>query len=121
MTKRTTPSSRGKTIPAVVTELAPAHYLLRLYITGLGSYSVRAAANIRKICEEHLNGRYELEVVDLALHPELGASEQIVAAPTLVKLSPLPIRRFIGDMSRTDMLLVGLCLRPTPATAAIGS
>jgi circadian clock protein KaiB len=121
MTSRTTPSSKDETIPVVATEFAPANYFMCLYVTGLGSNSARAAANIRKICEEYLNGRYELEVVDLVHHPDVAAREQIVAAPTLVKLSPLPIRRFIGDMSRTDMLLVGLCLRRTPATPARGS
>lgn len=97
-------------------KIAPVRYLFRLYVVGFGSHSIHATANIRKICEEQLSGRYDLEVVDIALHPELAAGEQIVAVPTLIKLFPLPVRRFIGDMSRTERLLLGLGLGPTPAT-----
>ncbi len=87
------------------------HYVLRLYVTGATAHSNRAISNIRKICEEHLSGRYDLEVVDISEHPSLAEGEQIIAAPTLVKQLPLPLRRFIGDMSQTDRLLVGLDLR----------
>ena len=80
-------------------------YLLRLYIAGTTPRSNRAIVNIRKICEEHLKGRYELEVVDVMKNPSLAAGEQIIAAPTLVKKRPLPEQRVIGDMSRTDGLL----------------
>ena len=73
--------------------------------------SVRAIANVKKICEEHLQGRYELEVVDLYQQPKLAAGEQIIAAPTLIKKLPLPLRRIIGDMSKTERVLVGLDLR----------
>ena len=71
--------------------------------------------NIRKICEEHLAGRYDLEVVDLSRNPALAEGEQIIAAPTLVKKLPLPLRRFIGDMSQTERILVGLDLRERPS------
>jgi circadian clock protein KaiB len=91
---------------------------MRLYVAGSSPHSTRAITNIRKICEEHLDGRYDLEVVDIAQHPELTAGEQIIAAPTLIKISPLPIRRFIGDMSRTDRILLGLDLRPASAMAS---
>ena len=87
-------------------------YVLRLYITGTTPQSARAIVNIRKICEENLEGRYDLEVVDIAERPALAVGEQIIAAPTLIKELPLPLRRFIGDMSQTERILVGLDLRP---------
>ncbi len=93
------------------------HYILRLYVTGSTPRSVRAISNIRKICEEYLVGRYDLEVVDIAQHPMLAEGEQIIAAPTLIKTLPLPLRRFIGDMSQTERILQGLDLRPAEATA----
>ncbi len=92
-----------------------ARYILRLYVTGMTALSSRAIVNIRKLCEEHLRGRYELEVVDLAQNPGLAASEQVFAAPTLLKKLPLPLRRFIGDMSKTERILAGLDLREAPA------
>ncbi len=91
-------------------------YVLRLYIIGNTPQSTRAITNIRKICEEHLEGRYELEVVDIAQHPILAKGEQIIAAPTLIKKLPLPLRRFIGDMSHTERILVGLDLSQGAAT-----
>ena len=94
---------------------ANAYYILRLYIIGTTLQSTRAILNIRKICEEHLEGRYELEVVDISQHPTLAIGEQIIAAPTLVKKLPLPLRRFIGDMSQTERILLGLDLREAPA------
>jgi circadian clock protein KaiB len=97
-----------------------ARYVLRLYVTGTTRNSARAIVNIRKICEEHLQGRYELEIVDLALHPTLAKGEQIIAAPTLIKILPLPLRRFIGDMSQTEQVLLGLDLRKVAAKAASG-
>jgi circadian clock protein KaiB len=87
------------------------HYILRLYVTGSSPQSARSIANIKKICEEHLSGRYELEVIDLFQHPEMASSEQIIAAPTLIKKLPLPLRRIIGDLSGTERVLVGLDLR----------
>ncbi len=86
-------------------------YVLRLYITGLTPQSVRAIANVKEICEEHLQGRYKLEVVDLYQQPRLAEGEQIIAAPTLIKKLPLPLRRIIGDMSKTERVLLGLDLR----------
>ena len=86
-------------------------YVLRLYITGTTPRSMRAVVNIRKICEEHLQGRYDLEIIDILQHRGLAEGEQIIAAPTLVKKLPLPLRRFIGDMSETDRILIGLDLR----------
>jgi len=86
-------------------------YVLRLYITGMTPQSVRGIANLKKICEEHLQGRYELEVVDLYQQPQLAEGEQIIVAPTLIKKLPFPLRRIIGDMSKTECVMVGLDLR----------
>jgi circadian clock protein KaiB len=85
---------------------------LRLYITGITPKSTRAIQNIKKICEENLKGRYELEVIDIYQQPVLARDEQIIAAPTLIKKLPLPLRRLIGDMSDKERILVGLDLRP---------
>lgn len=84
------------------------HYILKLYITGTTPSSSRAVVNIRKLCEEHLSGRYTLEVIDIRTRPDLAKEHQLLAAPTLIKSLPLPIRRFIGDMSETGRLVVGL-------------
>ena len=86
-------------------------FVLRLYITGTTPRSAAAIVNVRRICDEHLEGRYDLEVIDVLRHPEKAVEEQIVAAPTLVKHLPHPVRRFIGDMSGTERLLAGLGLK----------
>jgi circadian clock protein KaiB len=87
-------------------------YVLRLYVAGATTRSTEAILNIKKICEEHLKGRYELEVIDIYQQPVLAKGEQIIAAPTLVKKLPLPLRRFIGSMADADRILVGLDLKP---------
>jgi circadian clock protein KaiB len=87
-------------------------YVLRLYVAGTTSKSMRAVANIKEICESSLKNRYDLEVIDIYQQPVLMKGEQIIAAPTLVKKLPLPLRKFIGDMSDTERILVGLDLRP---------
>ncbi len=86
-------------------------YILRLYITGMTPNSKRAVENVKKICEQYLQGRYELEVIDIYQQPGLAQEEQIIAAPTLIKKLPGPLRRLIGDMSNTEKVLVGLDLR----------
>lgn len=86
-------------------------YVLRLYITGSTIRSVLAITNLKKICEEYLKGRYELEMIDLYQHPCLAKGEQIIAAPTLIKKLPLPFRRIIGDMSDKEKVLMGLDLK----------
>lgn len=86
-------------------------YVLRLYITGSSAKSQRAVESVKKICEEHLRGRYELEVIDIYQKKTLAKDEQIIAAPTLIKRLPLPLRRIIGDMSDKDRILLGLDLR----------
>ena len=89
----------------------PAHYSLRLYIAGQSPRSVAALANLKAICEQHLAGRYELEVVDVLLHPERAEAEGIIATPTLLVLEPFAGRRIVGDLSATGQVLVGLGLR----------
>jgi circadian clock protein KaiB len=91
---------------------ATAKHVLRLYVTGVTGKSVRAIQNVRRICDEHLKGAYELEVVDLYKNLPLARGDQIIAAPTLIKRLPLPLRRLIGDMSDEASVLVGLDLRP---------
>ena len=86
-------------------------YVLRLYVTGMTPRSMRAIENVRAICEEHLQGRYELEVIDIYQQPVLARGEQIVAAPTLIKKLPAPLRRIIGDLSNKERVLLGLDLR----------
>lgn len=86
-------------------------FLLCLYVAGQTPRSLAAIANIKKICEEHLQGRYELQVIDLYQQPQLAQGEQIIAVPTLIKKLPAPLRRIIGDMSNTERVLVGLDLR----------
>jgi circadian clock protein KaiB len=86
-------------------------YVLKLYVTGMTPRSQRAIENIRVICEEHLKGRYTLEIVDIYQHPTLAEGEQIIAAPTLIKRLPEPLRRIVGDLSDTDRVLLGLDLR----------
>ncbi len=98
-------------LPTTEAEGGQIRYVLRLYVTGLTPHSSRAVVNLRRICEEHLPGRYDLEVVDILQHPELAEREQIVAAPTLIRELPLPLRRLIGDMSQTERLLIALGVR----------
>jgi circadian clock protein KaiB len=85
-------------------------YVLSLYITGMTSRAARAIENVRRLCDEHLAGRYDLEIIDVYQQPSLAREAQIIAAPTLVKRLPLPSRRMIGDMSRSDRVLAGLDL-----------
>lgn len=115
MTRQVMLSTEADAMREARTAPALAHYLMHLYITGVTLHSVRAVTNIRKICEEHLKGRYDLEVTDIALYPELAVGDQIIAAPTLIKTWPLPVRRFVGDMSRTDTILIGLNIDTAPA------
>jgi circadian clock protein KaiB len=85
---------------------------LRLYVAGQTPKSIAAFANLKKLCEEHLPGRYTIEVIDLMEQPQLAAGDQIVAIPTLVRKLPEPLRRIVGDLSDTERTLVGLQLRP---------
>ena len=88
------------------------HYNLRLYVAGQTPKSLQAFENLKKICEEHLQGRYSIEVIDLMINPQLAKGDQILAIPTLVRRLPEPLRKIIGDLSDTERVLVGLDLRP---------
>jgi circadian clock protein KaiB len=88
---------------------------LRLYVAGQTARSLAAMANLQEICDQHLEGRYRIEVIDLLEHPQLARGDQIVAVPTLVRKLPEPIRKLVGDLSNTDRALVGLDLRPRPS------
>ncbi len=96
---------------ALLTELKQKNYVLRLYITGATPQSARAIANVKEVCEKYLKGYYRLDVIDLYQQPNLAADEQIIAAPTLIKKLPLPVRRILGDMSKTERVLVALGVR----------
>jgi circadian clock protein KaiB len=87
-------------------------YVLKLYITGMTSRSARAIENLQGICEKHLAGRYELQIIDVYQQPGLAQRDQVVAIPTLIKRLPLPLRRLIGDMSDEERVLVGLDILP---------
>jgi circadian clock protein KaiB len=87
---------------------------LRLYVAGQTPKSLTAFSNLKKICENHLGGRYRIEVIDLMEHPELSKGDQILATPTLVRKLPVPVRKIIGDLSDTERVLVGLDLRAGP-------
>ena len=89
-------------------------YVLRLYVTGMTPRSTEAVATIKALCEEHLQGRYDLEVIDIYRHPQLAKDEQIIAVPTLVKKLPAPLRRLIGNLSDVERVLFGLDLRRRP-------
>ena len=89
----------------------PEVWKLRLYVAGQTPRSIRALANLKALCEEHLKGRYQVEVIDLLKHPRLARGDQIVAIPTLVRRLPPPVRKIIGDLSNTAGVLVGLDLR----------
>ena len=89
----------------------PATMLLRLYIAGMSARSTRAIQNARKICDEHLLGRYQLEVIDILQQPALARDHQILAVPTLVRALPVPLRRFIGDLSQQEVVIFGLDLK----------
>ena len=108
----TTPSLTPSDPPDGFERTAPPseveRYVLRLFVTGLTPRSIRAVLNLRTICDHFLEGRYELEVVDIYQQPVLAKGEQIIAAPTLLKKLPLPMRRMIGDMSNRESVLLGL-------------
>ena len=106
VTRKKTAPRTGKRAPG-----KPVAWKLRLYVAGQTAKSMRAFANLKVLCDEHLNGRYQIEVIDLLLHPDLARGDQIVAIPTLVIKLPKPVRKIIGDLSDTDKVLVGLALQ----------
>ena len=104
---------RARQIRARTPAAQPA-WELRLYIAGQASRSLTAFANLRRACEEHLPGRFRIEVIDLLENPALAAGDEIVAVPTVIRKLPVPVRRLIGDFSNTERVLIGLDLRPCP-------
>jgi circadian clock protein KaiB len=93
-------------------QILPTKWLLRLYVAGQSPKSLLAMSNLQAICEDHLDGRYQIEVIDLLESPHLAEGDQIIAIPTLVKALPEPIQHIIGDLSNTERALVGLQLKP---------
>ena len=105
--------SEPRTLKSLSTAAAdPDVWQLRLYVAGKTAKSVAAFENLKRLCEKHLPGKYQIEVVDLLVHPQLAKGDQIVAIPTLVRKLPPPIRKVIGDLSNVERTLVGLQLRP---------
>jgi len=116
--KRKADSAQAKTATVALDQSSskpnrPPRYLLRLYVAGTTPRSARAIANIKEICEEHLKGLYNLQVIDLYQQPVLAKGDQIIAVPTLIRKLPLPLRRIIGDLSNRERVLIGLDLKPT--------
>jgi circadian clock protein KaiB len=91
---------------------AVSHFILKLYVTGKSARATVAIANLQRICEEELDGRYELQIIDVLEHPELAEADKILATPTLIKRLPPPLRRVIGDLSDKHKVMLGLELRP---------
>ena len=116
MAKKSGLSKSAKAFARSVAEAPARKYVLRLYISGMTPAATRAINNLHDICEQYLAGRYELQIVDVYQQPVLAKNEQIMAAPTLVKKLPLPLRRIIGDMSNKERVLLGLDLRPREAS-----
>lgn len=113
MTSKPNPHRRVKSRHSPRRRKGSEQMLLRLYVTGTTARSVRAIANLKRICEKYLKDGYSLEVVDIYQRPDLARSEQIVAVPTLIKCRPVPLKRWIGDLTKTERILSGLNLLPT--------
>jgi len=114
--KKTNPAGKRKPGLAGETKQAASHsrqakYVLRLYVSGSTVKSTLAVKNIKQFCEQHLNGRYDLEIIDIGQQANLARDEQIVAVPTLIKRLPIPLRRLIGDLSNLEKVLFGLDLK----------
>ena len=112
-------NAKRKAKSAKATRAKPAdHWKLRLYVAGQTPRSLVAFANLKRLCEDHLKGRYTIEVIDLVKTPRLAKDDQILAIPTLVRKLPEPVRKIIGDLSNTERVLVGLDLIPAAKTSA---
>lgn len=112
MSKRKDADNRLDSFEKALTDRPKKHYVLRLYVTGSTSKSIQAIQNIRKICDEYLGNRYELEVIDVYQQPGEARKEDIIATPTLVKRLPPPLRKFVGDLSDMEQVLIGLDIVP---------
>ncbi len=108
MTKKTEKKSTTEEFEEALKRKDATRFVLRLFITGITPRSTEAIEQVRRLCEKHLKGRYELEVIDLYKDPAAAKTDQVFAAPTLIKLLPLPIRKIVGDMTREERLLAGL-------------
>lgn len=110
--------SSDKTGALQAKTMAPrAEWLLKLYVAGQTPKSIAAFANLKRICETHLKGKYEIEVVDLLVNPQLAKGDQIIAVPALVRQLPPPVKKIIGDLAQEERVLVGLDLRAGPASS----
>ncbi len=107
------PTTSTRAFEAAIARADTSRYVLRLFVAGTTPGSVQAVENLREICDAHLAGRYELEVIDVYQQPELARDEQVLAVPTLLKKLPPPIRRILGDLSDRERVLIGLDLKPT--------
>ena len=110
--KKSAAKSRGPAAPRPAREAAPKRWTLRLYVAGQTPRSLTAFSNLKRLCEEHIAGRYHIEVVDLMKDPELAQRDQIMAIPTLVRKLPAPIKRVIGDLSNAQRVMIGIDLEP---------
>lgn len=106
------PKNRAAAFEKAAKKAKEEKYLLRLYVAGATAKSSHAIVNIKSVCEEHLKGRYDLEVIDIYQQPVLAKGDQIIATPTLVKKLPAPLRKFIGSLADKERILVGLDLKP---------
>ncbi|HVP24498.1 MAG TPA: circadian clock protein KaiB [Methanomicrobiales archaeon] len=97
--------------PRIAQETREEEWILKLYVAGQTSNSLAAFANLKRICEDHLQGRYRIEVIDLLKNPQLAKGDQIIAVPTLIRKLPTPVKKIIGNLSNTEKVLVGLDLR----------
>jgi circadian clock protein KaiB len=105
------PKDKREAFEKAANGLKKGNYVLRLFVTGTTPMSIRAISNIKEVCEEHLKGRYELEVIDLYQYPRLAKGERIIILPTLIKKIPLPIRKLVGELSDREKVLFGLDIR----------
>ncbi len=102
----------ARALREALSDSSPQRFVLRLYVSGLSTRSRRAIDNVQRLCEAHLPGRYELQIIDIYQQPELAKEQQLVAAPTLLKQLPLPLRKVVGDMHDASRVLVMLGVRP---------
>ena len=109
--EESSPQDATAAIEMAIRKTEVVNYVLRLYVSGMTPNSLKAIENVRKICAEHLEGRYQLDIIDIYQQPIFAKEGQIIATPTLVKELPLPLRKFIGDMSKTEKILLGLDIR----------
>jgi circadian clock protein KaiB len=105
--------STGNAPPSPKLDIPEGFWELRLYVAGQTEKSLVAFANLKKLCEDNLAGRYHIEIIDLIRNPQLARGDQIIAVPTLVRKIPQPLRKIIGDLSNTERVLVGLDIRPS--------